>query len=189
MEVQGDKDIIEKYKMRQGNISLALHSYDAIFSDFDPRPFSERSVSDDFIYECKRAVRHKEGKFELRLLIPARLRNVKDEMFIRNRLKEYFKKHLHEKEKEIKSIKREGIRWFFIGSLILTFSTLLYEYKYLANSWLKFLVDFLFIISQPAGWFTFWEGLGKIFIVSREQLPDHDFYKKMENTDILFFDY
>lgn len=173
----------------QANISLVLDSYDAIFSDFDPRPYSERMVSDDFVSECKRAVHDKNELNQLRLLIPSHLRKPNEELKIKKRLKDHFRKHFLESEKEIKSIKREGIRWIVIGSIILVLSTLLYEYKSLAYAGFKFLVDFLFVISQPAGWFTFWEGLGKILIVAKEHTPDHDFYKKMQNTEVYFFNY
>ena len=39
--------------LKEGNISLILDSYDDIFSDFDQRDFSERSLSDDFLIECR----------------------------------------------------------------------------------------------------------------------------------------
>jgi len=179
----------EHQSVLQGNISLVLDSYDAIFSDFDPRPYAERMISNDFLTECKRAVHDKHGLDQLRLLIPSHMRKPTEEINIKRRLKEYFRKHLLEEEKEIKAIKSEGIRWLIIGSVILVLSTILYEYKSLAYVGFKFLVDFFFVISQPAGWFTFWEGLGKIFIVSKEHTPNHEFYKKMQNTEIYFFNY
>ena len=46
--------------LREGNISLILDSYNDMFSDFDPRSFSERALSDDFLSECKRAARDKD---------------------------------------------------------------------------------------------------------------------------------
>jgi len=186
---QKEGSVGEQQKVLQGNISLVLDSYDAIFSDFDPRPYSERMISNDFLGECKRAVHDKEGLDQLRLLIPSHMRKPNEEIHIKKRLKEYFRKHLLEEEKEIRSIKREGVRWIIIGSVILILSTLLYEYKTLAYMGFKFLVDFLFVISQPAGWFTFWEGLGKIFIVTREHSPNYDFFRKMQNTEIYFFNY
>lgn len=176
-------------RVLQANISLVLDSYDAIFSDFDPRSYSERMVSDDFISECKRAVHDKRELNQLRLLIPSHLRKPTEELKIKKRLKEHFRKHLLEEEKEIRAIKKEGTRWLILGSVILVLSTLLYEYKNLAYTGLRFLVDFLFVISQPAGWFTFWEGLGKIFIVAKEHTPDYEFYKKMQNIEIYFFNY
>ena len=35
--------------LKKGEISLLLDSYTGIFSDFDPRPYAERTLSDDFL--------------------------------------------------------------------------------------------------------------------------------------------
>jgi hypothetical protein len=48
-------------------------SYTDIFSDFDPRPFDIRTLSDDFITECQKripVIRENDPAPELRLLIP-----------------------------------------------------------------------------------------------------------------------
>ncbi len=172
----------EEAKLREGNISLVLNAYQDIFSDFDPRDYLEKSLSDDFLVECQRAARDKGTGFELRLLMPKHKRNIIEETKIKKRLKTHFQKHFKEQEKEIKDIKKSGIIWFFIGSIIMLISTYLYKYP-------GFIFEFLFIISQPAGWFTFWEGLGKIFIHSKEKLPDFDFYKKMSEAEIYFLNY
>ncbi len=168
--------------LREGNISLILDSYDDLFSDFDPRGYSEKALSDDFLVECKKASKDKEERLELRFLVPKQKRNYVDEARIKKRLKRHFHKHFHEKKKEIKSIKKEGIMWFFLGAVIMIIATFLYEQKSL-------FLKFLFTISQPAGWFTFWEGLGKIFIEARKKIPDYEFYEKMKNSQIRFLDY
>jgi hypothetical protein len=183
------KEEIIGVKLRQGNISLVLDSYDDLFSDFDPRSYSEKALSDDFLAECKRAARHQEGVTELRLLLPSNRRKIHEEAIIKKRLKSHFLKHYQEEKRIIGRIRREGFLWFLIGSVILTMSTLLYEYKADFYAQLKFLWDFLFIISQPAGWFTFWEGLGKVFIVAREEIPNYEFYKKMSEANIYFLNY
>lgn len=185
MEIPNESEKIVK----EGNISLVLDSYDALFSDFDPRPYSERSISDDFIMEFKRAVKDKEGLEELRLLIPAHLRKISEEAKIKKRLKEHFKKHAHEIGREISAMKKKGIIWFMIGSVLLVISTLLFEYKIGAEGILNFLFTFLSIISQPAGWFISWEGLERIFIGINEKMPEYNFYKKIEQANIYFLNY
>lgn len=68
-----EKEEVSGKIFRQGNISLILDSYDDIFSDFDPRPFSEKALSDDFLVECKRAARDKDRSVvELKLLVPTK---------------------------------------------------------------------------------------------------------------------
>jgi hypothetical protein len=51
------------------------------------------------------------------------------------------------------------------------------------------LFDVLLVLAQPAGWFSFWEGLGKIFILAKEKKPDLDFYKKVARANIFFTNY
>src|SRR5262249_60242404 len=77
-----------------GAVSLWLDNYDDIFSDFDPRPYSQRALSEDFLAEARRAVRDRHDEVpELRLLVPTPARHVEDETIIRKRLHEHFRKH------------------------------------------------------------------------------------------------
>ena len=168
--------------LREGNISLVIDSYNDLFSDFDPRPSSERALSDDFLLECKKAAEVKEIGLELRMLVPVAKRKIFEESVIKKRLKYYFQKHFKEKENEIKKIKSEGLLWFLLGSVIMLITTALYNYP-------GFFFHFLFVIGQPAGWFTFWEGLGKIFITAKEKIPEYEFYKKMNSARIIFLSY
>ena len=178
------EELSEEEKMRQGNISLILDTYNDIFSDFDPRSYSERALSDDFLLECKRAARDKDLEigFELRLLMPKSKRNLNDEVKIKQRLRLHFHKHFKEKHDEIKSIKREGIAWSVVGLVFIFLATIIYAYE-------GFLFNLLFVILEPAGWFTLWAGLDKIFITSKEKKPELDFYRKMANVKIVFISY
>ena len=45
-------------------------TYDAMFSVFDPRPYAQRALSDDFLNEAKRAVRDRESGARVRPRIP-----------------------------------------------------------------------------------------------------------------------
>lgn len=47
------------------SIQIALDHYDDIFSDFDPSPFSQRMLSDDFLKEMqKRYIETKKGSLK-----------------------------------------------------------------------------------------------------------------------------
>ncbi|PIU76093.1 hypothetical protein COS75_00785, partial [Candidatus Pacearchaeota archaeon CG06_land_8_20_14_3_00_35_12] len=83
----------EKQKLLQmSEISLWLDHYDDIFSDFDPRPFSQRALSDDFLLEAKRASKEKiSGAIEMQFLIPHDKRNKELENTIKKRLHDHFK--------------------------------------------------------------------------------------------------
>lgn len=166
---------------REANIGLVLNSYEDMFSSFDPRDFSEKSLSDDFLSECRRAARDKEANLELTLFFPKNKRNIQDEIKIKKRLKNHFQRHFIEIEKEINSIKKEGTIWFMIGALIMFSATFIYDLE-------EFFFRFLFIISEPAGWFMFWEGLYKVFIESKGKKQSYVFYKKMTRAKINFKD-
>jgi len=172
----------KEVEVKDKNIGLILDAYQDLFSDFDPRDFSQKAISDDFLIECKRATIDREEGFELNLLLPNEKRNFSDEIKIKKRLKLHFQKHYHEKEAEIKKIKKEGISWFIIGGLVMFGATFLYERE-------EFFFRFLMIMSEPAGWFLFWEGLDKIFIDAKEKMIDYLFYKRMANAQINFKDY
>ena len=172
----------EKINLRSGNISISLSSYDYLFSDFDPRDYSERILSEDFIEECKSAAREKEGKIELIFLCPKSKRNLRDELKIKRRIKEYFIKNLKEENETRKKLRMEGFFWFLMGTAVMILATLLVGKT-------NFFLKFLEIMAIPASWFLFWEGLNKILITSRERLPQYNFYKKMSEANIIFADY
>ncbi|MDO8517163.1 MAG: hypothetical protein Q7S33_03480 [Nanoarchaeota archaeon] len=181
----GREEIEEEELLRQTNISLVLDSYQDLFSDFDPRVYSERAISDDFLTEIKRAIKDKpDSSFELRLLISAVKRNLRDEIKIKTRLKEHFQAHFREKEKEMKKMKRQGIFWIIIGAILMGTVTFLRTYTE-PNLWMNMAI----VITEPAGWFGFWEGLGKIFLDSKEKEPELISYKKMAKAKISFNDY
>lgn len=171
-----------EYNAKEGNISLILDSYDDIFSDFDPRGYSERSLSDDFLAECKKVALDKGEKLELRIMVPRKLRNVRDELKIKKRLKSHFHKHYLEKHAEVRKVKKLGASWFLMGTILMIISTLLYDET-------GFIFKLLEVMLTPAAWFMFWEGLDKIFISSREKEPDFKFYKKMSHAQIFFLSY
>jgi len=73
--------------LNRAEISIWLDSYNDIFSDFDPRQISTRSLSDDFIAQIKKTQRESKGdKAVLRLLMPSALRKTDEESLIMERL-------------------------------------------------------------------------------------------------------
>jgi hypothetical protein len=182
-EVPKFEPLDEKCRLlREGNISLVLDSYNDIFSDFDPRPYTSRALSDDFLSECKRAARDKEAGVELRLLIPKTKRNLSDEAKIKKRLKNHFEKHFEEKANDLRNLRKEGFTWFFLGVVVMMFGAYLLSYH-------GFIFNLLIIIAEPAGWFLFWEGLDHAVLDVRKRKPDFDFYKRMALSQVYFFSY
>jgi len=170
-------------KIREANISLIINDYDEIFSDFDPRSYIERAISDDFLQECRRAARDKEDGIELRILVPQQKRNMKEEWKIKKRLRDHFNHHLKEKENKMTKTKREGILWVILGIIVNVIVV-----SGFINVENNILHTILSIFEVPS-WFLIWEGMGKIFFDSREIEPEHEFYRKMARAEINFAEY
>lgn len=182
------KNITLSRKLREANISLVISSYEDIFSDFDPRPYSEKALSEDFLRECRNATRDKseDKELELRLLVPKNKRVVLEEIRIKKRLHEHFNKHRLEYEKEIKKIRIEGCLLVLLGAFLLFCSYLIYSNTL---SFSEMTNNILLIITEPGGWFLFWIG-GERFVYNvRDKKPHLDFYKKMSKSHIYFHGY
>ena len=185
-DVQEKKPDETQKLFHMSNISLWLDSYGDIFSDFDPRPYSQRTLSDDFLHEAIKVSREKaEGALELRLLIPTAKRNLYSESVIKKRLKEHFKTHFDNLKKEANSITQKGILFTIIGViLMLSASYILFTYHER-----NFSVLFISTLFEPASWFLFWEGLGLVIFKSKKKNLDLEFYRKMSKCEIHFVSY
>lgn len=176
---------VEKEKLLSiSEISLWLDTYDDIFSDFDPRPYSERALSVDFLDEVKRASRERaSGILELKLLIPKDMRNSEKESSIKKRLHEHFKKHHAILKKEKKKIVKTSIFTCLIGFTMMAFASLLRTlHPTVFNS-------ILMVLFEPAGWFAVWFSLDRIFYLVKGKRPDLEFYGKMSKSGISFISY
>ncbi len=175
-----------KKLLEKSEVSLWLDSYEDIFSDFDPRPYPQRGLSDDFLYEAKKASRDSPfGVSQLTFLIPVQERNKVQESIIKMRLRKHFSKHHHQLKKERKKIVREGLAFIGVGMLLMLISSFIL-FKY---SDVNFIISFLIVLLEPAGWFLLWEGLNLAIFESRKTKPDFEFYKKMAKCDISFLSY
>lgn len=186
-QVTKDISVVNKAEkeFREGNISLILASYEDIFSSFDPRSYSNRALSDDFLAEAKRASRDKAEGIELNLLIPRDKRNSRDEAIIKKRMKDHFVKHFFMLETEIKRVFKMGVL-FVLAGIILMFiaSFVLFSYPEGGLG-----VSFLIVFLEPAGWFFFWEGLDLLIFDSKKKRPEYHFYKKMSSCLVVFDSY
>lgn len=185
-EVVGQYAFTKKDLLNMSEIGLILDHYDDIFSDFDPRPYSVRALSDDFLFEAKKASRDKPmGSIELKFLVPQDHRNTKLENIIRKRLRQHFMKHVHMLRKEKRDIFHKGLLFVLFGTIVMFGAALLHFYS--AEKSLP--TSFLLIILEPAGWFLFWEGLHLIVFRSKRLTNDLRFYEKMEQAEVKFISY
>jgi hypothetical protein len=170
--------------LEMSEISLILDSYDDIFSDFDPRPFSQRALSDDLLLEAKRAARDKIEGMELKFLIPHNKRSLETENMVKKRLHEHFRKHHDIIQDEIKKTVNSGIFLVVLGMILM--SSAAFISHFLGYS---FLWGLLVIVFEPAGWFTVWTGFDRIFNYAKSKSQDLGFYRKMTKAEISFNSY
>ncbi len=174
------KSIIDR-----AEISLVLDTYDDIFSDFDPRPYNERTLSEDFLYEAKRAARDKDSGIELRLLIPKELRSTASEERIKARLKNHFRKHYKKSREEHVVRNRHAIELIAVGAVIGLADALLLSINGLG----AIFKDSIEIILTPASWYTIWTGFDRLMIRPKDDAADEEFYRKMVDAQVTFTPY
>jgi len=180
-----DEEKIKEDILKMSEISLWLDTYDDIFSDFDPRPYTQRSVSVDFLDEIKRASRDKaSGQIELKFLAPGKQRNIETEIHIKRRLKDHFKRHYEMQKAEKNKIFKNGLLVAGAG-FVLMFAAVLLHY-FIGEKMLTIILTTLF---QPAGWFMMFYGFDNAFYGVKEKQPEIDFYEKMSKAEISFISY
>ncbi|MBI5148377.1 hypothetical protein HZA33_01730 [Candidatus Pacearchaeota archaeon] len=171
--------------LQKSEISIWLDSFDDVFSDFDSRPYSHRAISDDFLRESQKMYKEtKTGKFELHLLVPTAARKEESENTIKKRLKDHFKNQSKLIEKDIKTIKRNGLLMITLGTILLVIATLI-AYQESRN----LLLLILLTIFEPAGWFTIWTGLDGLIYESAKKKPELEYNLKMASSEINFVSY
>ncbi len=177
----------EKQKLLElTQLSLWIDEYDDIFSDFDPRPYQQRALSDDFLSEAKKVSKERpSGATELKLLVPESKRNPNQETIIRKRLRDHFKLQQIILEKEVKSVINRGALFVVLGIVFMITATyILFNFE--ENS---LIISFLITVLEPAGWFLFWEGSNLVLFEAKEKKPELEFYEKLIKCEIKFFPY
>ncbi|MBW2966611.1 hypothetical protein KY342_05910 [Candidatus Woesearchaeota archaeon] len=169
----------------KSEVAMWLDDYNDLFSDFDPKPYSQRIMSYDFLNELRRATKQKYGKIKLSILIPKDERDIKIDHIIKTRLKEYFRKHYYFHKKESKGVLKQGLLFCVFGVVLMFVATYILFYFHNVN----LIMSFFIVLLEPAGWFLFWEGLNVAIFKSKEKKPLLDFYEKMSNCTIYFSSY
>ncbi|MDP3729095.1 MAG: hypothetical protein Q8R18_06630 [bacterium] len=169
-------DKVEHYEIR-----MQLDSYEDIFSDFDPRPFHERALSDDFLAEAKKASIDKTEEIDIFFFLPKTKRDAKSEATIKKRILAHSKRHFTILQKDQKKIVKMGGIFTVIGVVLMVIATFSL-YKYERN----LVASLIIIILEPASWFLFWEGLNLVIFSSKKKQPELIFYEKMSRAHIFF---
>jgi hypothetical protein len=166
-------------------ITLWIDSYSDIFSDFDPRPFSDRMVSEDFLNQLRRASSEFNGKIQvLRLLVPDGTQKEEQERTIRKRLQNYFSSRAHQKAEELKVIRSRAMYFLVAGIFVMLVSSYIAFLKLTG-----FHINVMLVLFEPAGWFLFWTGLESLASASQSKKAERSFYDKMSLLHIEFSPY
>lgn len=166
-------------------VSLWLDNYDNIFSDFDPRSYSHRALSDDFLVEARKVTREiAPGVLDVTFLIPHAVRDISQEKIIKERLHAHFRKHAQMLEDECRAEVKRGI-FLIIGGVIATMAATTFS----LFSEQSFINHFFRVALEPAGWFCTWTGLDLIFNREKSERLELQFNKKMAKAEIDFDTY
>ena len=131
-------------------ISVAIDSFDDIFSDFDPSPLTQRTLSEDFIHELRKRYREtKRGSYAITIYAPHSLKDEKAERMVIKRLKEYFNFRALQSKKQLGAIRLRGFIFAAGGILSLGVLILLTYYKLLSQLG----IELIGIVLMPLGWF------------------------------------
>lgn len=166
-------------------MTLWIDSYSDIFSDFDPRPFSERAVSDDFITQVKRVSRESSGKVSvLRLLVPDGTQKEEHEKVIKKRLRSYFQRIAMQLNHERKTMRRRGFAFTTFGVILMILAT---SISFLGLS--DFAFKLLLALFEPGGWFLLWTGMDLIILNSWGKMMDQTFFDRFADVHVEFSSY
>lgn len=183
--MKSDKIIVTEGPLKVSKVGIWLDSYDNFFSDFDPRIYSQRVISQDFLSQTKSiTMDFKKGPIEITFLIPEKKRNKTTEKIIKERLRKHFKSETENIKKQKTGYLKKGFLSFFVGITLMFVSSLI-----IFTGEETYLNTLLTVVFDPAGWFSAWYGLDMIFYTAQAENKDLEFYKKMSKVRIEFYSY
>ncbi len=169
------KNNVKKIK----KLSIWLDDYEEIFSDFDPRPYSQRVLSDDFFNEIKKlSLEDLPHKIELNLILENIQRDKKLEKIIIDRINGYFEYRYKETIKKNNRILKQSALFLILGGLMITYI----HYMHLKLGEYTLFLELI----HPASWFLSWEALHLFVFEYLESKPFERFLGKVSNSKITF---
>lgn len=164
-------------------IAIVIDTWDDVFSDFDPRPLNERTLSEDFIQELKKRYREtRRGDFVVTLYAPVSLKDEKSENMVEQRLKKHFRHRFLQRQKDIIRTRIRGVIFVIFGVCFLALLMLMTYFKIFK----QLIVEILSIIFMPLGWFGIWEGFSKIVDTSPGVVQEESLFSKLSKANYQF---
>ncbi len=179
------KKILEVLKENSYDMGFWLDEYDDLFSDFDPRHYSKKQISDDFLFELKRRFREvpKNHKINVNLYLPKVVRNQKIEIATRKRIREHFEFEIKNLDKKRTKRKKTGIIYLVVGVAILATNAYI-EWELSEDR----LISLFGFILSPAGWFSTWTSFERFIFDPSDETEKREFYLRMQKTGVNFLD-
>lgn len=167
---------------RSSQVGLSIDSYEDLFSDFDPRPYKEKQLSEDFLTELRRFFFDKNPDYlDLVFLIPKRARSATTEAVIKRRLHIFFHKRRRELEQSLRRTRKLGLLKVLVSVILMVFT------GYLATRagqivWLNIIK----VILEPASWFLFWTSLEQLLSARGRVAGELGYYNRLAECKIVF---
>lgn len=168
-------------KLRE--ITITLDTYEDIFSDFDPRPFEQREMSEDFLKEInRRYMEDRHGRFEVTFTIPSSERDLKAEALIKKRLRDHFAFMVKREGEIIQKTKNRGYLYIAIGFIVLLAETA----SFFILTEKSVFYQLLSIMLVPAGWYGMFTGIGKVIDEPYDAAERKKVHEKFEKANYVF---
>ncbi len=164
-------------------ISIAIDTWDDIFSDFDPSPLEQRVLSEDFLAELRKRYRETQrGNYVITIYAPLLLKDDNSERIVLKRLKQYFKFRFLALTRELSRHRAKGGLFIVLGVGALGTMSMITFYEILS----RLQVELLGIVLVPLGWFGIWEGFSRIIEPAPKLTQDLELYNKLARVTIKF---
>jgi len=142
-------------------VQMWIDEYDDIFSDFDPRPYEVRTISNDFWDELNKLyTEHPDDIDVVKILVPVKMQQRSTEKIIAKRVTAYITMRANVAKKKLRKIYLQSSSMLLLGIGFMLIATWLDAHHGV------FWLSFLRIVAEPAGWFCFWESLN-LFIFEK----------------------
>ncbi|MFZ5630344.1 MAG: hypothetical protein ACOY5B_14535 [Spirochaetota bacterium] len=172
----------QKLLSHSSHVGLAIDEYDDLFSDFDPRPFPERELSEDFLTELRRFFYHKSPEYlDIVLLIPAKRRHNRDEEVVKKRLHIYFQKKYRETQKGLK----HATLWNLLR-VLLAMSIMIVTGFLAVHAGQVLWRNILKVMLEPASWWLFWTSIDNLMATRRKVHDELQYFHRLAECKIVF---
>jgi hypothetical protein len=176
--------MIKRQRMKDlSEVSIVIDTWDDVFSDFDPRPLSERTVSGDFIDELKKRYREQHDRdMIIKLFAPEELQDKESELMVTRRLQHHFDDLCRSAQNVRRQQILRGVLYVLVGSVSLSSLVLMTYYQVLS----KLVIELLGVVLMPLGWFGVWEGFSRVIDGAPSLQQDIAFYGHLAGATYRF---